>query len=163
MARKTRGAFDAVLVALEWLPHVIMYAFALLCVWLIYPVVRAWREVRLPDKTSEDSYITFDEPQPGDADYTDGSLIRRRNGAAADGNAVMKGASKNKSLYRKRRFPSLQDASSVTLSLIVPAYNEERRLPKMLDETIGYLDNRTRREKKFTYEIIIVDDGSRDK
>lgn len=45
----------------------------------------------------------------------------------------------------------------VFLSIIIPAYNEERRLSNTLDEFIKYL---TRQD--YTYEIIIVDDGSTD-
>eukprot|EP00123_Amoebidium_parasiticum_P005648 comp16793_c0_seq1/m.15182 comp16793_c0_seq1/g.15182 ORF comp16793_c0_seq1/g.15182 comp16793_c0_seq1/m.15182 type:complete len:338 (-) comp16793_c0_seq1:29-1042(-) len=64
----------------------------------------------------------------------------------------------------KKRFPSLvsDQTADVDLSLIVPAYNEEERLPIMLQETIGYLTERQKKDKSFTYEIIIVDDGSRD-
>jgi len=51
----------------------------------------------------------------------------------------------------------------VYLSVIVPSYNEEERLPVMLDETLAYLSDRQKREPTFTYEIIIVDDGSKDK
>jgi dolichyl-phosphate beta-glucosyltransferase len=32
-----------------------------------------------------------------------------------------------------------------------------------LDEALEYLEARQKKEKKFTYEIIIVDDGSKDK
>ncbi|MGI6332612.1 MAG: glycosyltransferase, partial [Zhaonellaceae bacterium] len=39
----------------------------------------------------------------------------------------------------------------------MPAYNEEKRLPKTLEKIHEYL-----REKEFDYEIIVVDDGSRD-
>lgn len=70
--------------------------------------------------------------------------------------------------------------SGVDLTVVVPAYNEEKRLPKMLNETIAYLDARCHSKNKmkhsntydniyndsnnnnFTYEIIIVDDGSVD-
>lgn len=45
----------------------------------------------------------------------------------------------------------------IYLSVIVPAYNEERRLPPTLIEMIDYLD-----EQKYSYEIIVVDDGSTD-
>ena len=44
------------------------------------------------------------------------------------------------------------------LSVIVPAYNEELRLPKTLKKIDGYL-----REQSYSYEILVVDDGSKDK
>ena len=59
-------------------------------------------------------------------------------------------------------FPTIHDKPSKSLSVIVPAYNEEQRLPKMLDEAICYLDQRQQQQKAFTYEIIVVDDGSSD-
>ena len=54
-------------------------------------------------------------------------------------------------------FPSLDSPANVDLSVIVPAYNEELRLPKMLDECLEFLEAR-----KSSYEVIIVDDGSKD-
>ncbi len=59
-------------------------------------------------------------------------------------------------------FPSVYEPATKRMSLIVPAYNEEVRLPTMLDETLHYLEARERRDRDFTFEIIIVDDGSRD-
>jgi len=44
------------------------------------------------------------------------------------------------------------------LSVIVPAYNEEGRLPKTLREIDKYL-----REQTYDYEIIVVSDGSKDR
>ena len=55
-------------------------------------------------------------------------------------------------------FPSLDDPASIDLSVIVPAYNEQLRLPKMLDECLTFLNKRNS-----TYEVIIVDDGSKDR
>ncbi len=49
------------------------------------------------------------------------------------------------------------EASPPDLSIIVPAYNEERRLPPTLIEIIDVLD-----AQKCRYEILVVDDGSRD-
>ncbi|CAG2161250.1 unnamed protein product [Oppiella nova] len=72
---------------------------------------------------------------------------------------------------QRHRFPSLlsSDEPSVYLSVIVPAFNESQRLPKMLDETIDYLETRCRAkttpfgDQLFAYEIIVVDDGSDDR
>jgi dolichyl-phosphate beta-glucosyltransferase len=44
------------------------------------------------------------------------------------------------------------------LSIVIPAYNEEHRLPKTLEHIFGYLQARLYRA-----EIIIVDDGSSDR
>jgi dolichyl-phosphate beta-glucosyltransferase len=43
------------------------------------------------------------------------------------------------------------------LSVIIPSYNEERRIAKTLKEIDGYL-----RKQKYEYEIIVVSDGSKD-
>jgi len=57
-----------------------------------------------------------------------------------------------------KKFGSLEDPSTLDLSVIVPAYCEEERLPKMLDECIKFLEARSS-----SYEVVIVDDGSKDK
>lgn len=46
----------------------------------------------------------------------------------------------------------------IHLSVIIPAYNEEKRLPKTLREINSYLKKQT-----YTSEIIVVSDGSSDK
>ncbi|KNC75836.1 dolichyl-phosphate beta-glucosyltransferase [Sphaeroforma arctica JP610] len=56
-----------------------------------------------------------------------------------------------------------EEEGSVYLTLVVPAYNEEDRMPAMLKETIEYLSKRQKKYKSFTYEFVIVDDGSKDK
>jgi dolichyl-phosphate beta-glucosyltransferase len=43
------------------------------------------------------------------------------------------------------------------LSVVIPAYNEERRLPAYLVEILAYLE-----VQHFSFEVIIVDDGSQD-
>lgn len=47
---------------------------------------------------------------------------------------------------------------SPLISVVVPAYNEAERIAKTLKEIAAYFD-----ERKETYEILVVDDGSRDK
>ena len=59
-------------------------------------------------------------------------------------------------------FPSLSSPASLHLSLIIPAYNESARLPKMMEATLSYLSRRRSASPSFTYELIVVDDGSRD-
>ena len=44
------------------------------------------------------------------------------------------------------------------LSVIIPAYNEEKRLPKTLEEIDKYLSR-----QNYDYEILVVNDGSKDK
>ncbi|GIL48119.1 hypothetical protein Vafri_4815 [Volvox africanus] len=59
--------------------------------------------------------------------------------------------------------PTIFDAPTKALSCIIPAYNEEARLSSTLDEALAYLQRRRDRQgPQFTYEIIIVDDGSKD-
>ncbi|XP_062092677.1 uncharacterized protein LOC133798420 [Humulus lupulus] len=58
--------------------------------------------------------------------------------------------------------PSVFNPAEKYLSLIVPAFNEEHRLPDALDEMMNYLQHRAARDKSFSYEVVIVDDGSAD-
>jgi glycosyltransferase involved in cell wall biosynthesis len=46
----------------------------------------------------------------------------------------------------------------LSLSVVIPAYNEERRLPETLRRLAGFLDQAGRSQA----EVIVVDDGSRD-
>lgn len=46
---------------------------------------------------------------------------------------------------------------SIVLSVVVPAYNEEQRLPDTLAQILGYLDRQAYRS-----EVIVADDGSAD-
>ncbi|KAJ6429148.1 hypothetical protein OIU84_020725 [Salix udensis] len=58
--------------------------------------------------------------------------------------------------------PYIHDPAEKYISLVIPAFNEEHRLPGALDETINYLQERAGKDKSFTYEVVIVDDGSDD-
>jgi dolichyl-phosphate beta-glucosyltransferase len=52
----------------------------------------------------------------------------------------------------------LQDSSTLSLSIIIPAYNEERRIGRCLESLLSYVN-----KKKWDYELIVVEDGSTDK
>lgn len=45
----------------------------------------------------------------------------------------------------------------IHLSVVIPAYNEAKRLPKTLDAVLTYL-----RRQPYTWEVLIVNDGSKD-
>jgi len=47
---------------------------------------------------------------------------------------------------------------SVYLSVVIPAYNEEKRLPKTLKAVVEYL-----KKQDYSWEVVVVDDGSKDK
>ena len=51
----------------------------------------------------------------------------------------------------------LEAHDRLELSVVIPAYNEEHRLPSTLLSILEYLDGRS-----VKYEVIVVDDGSRD-
>merc|ERR1711935_997156 len=68
----------------------------------------------------------------------------------------------------KQVFPRLIEGSSVVkaelyISVVIPSYNERERLPRTLEDAISTLDKRLKVNSTHTWEIIVVDDGSRDK
>ncbi|KAM7111589.1 dolichyl-phosphate beta-glucosyltransferase [Molossus nigricans] len=63
---------------------------------------------------------------------------------------------------QREALPSIAAAPTKQLSVVVPSYNEEKRLPVMMDEALGYLEERQKQDPTFTYELIVVDDGSED-
>ena len=54
--------------------------------------------------------------------------------------------------------PYINDPATMDLSVIVPTYNETKRMPKMLESTIKHVLSVPKRKT----EILIVDDGSTD-
>ncbi|XWS07763.1 hypothetical protein CRYUN_Cryun41cG0018600 [Craigia yunnanensis] len=83
---------------------------------------------------------------------------RRHNNAHVEAPAIFEDP---KSL-KQVPCPYIFDPAEKYLSLIIPAFNEEHRLPGALDETMIYLQQRAAKDKSFSYEVLIVDDGSRD-
>ncbi|XP_004307516.1 PREDICTED: dolichyl-phosphate beta-glucosyltransferase [Fragaria vesca subsp. vesca] len=83
---------------------------------------------------------------------------RRHNNAHVEAPAMFQDP---KSL-KQVECPSIYDPAEKYLSLIIPAFNEELRLPVALEETMNYLQQRAAKDKSFSYEVLIVDDGSVD-
>mmetsp|Transcript_22815 Transcript_22815/g.58481 ORF Transcript_22815/g.58481 Transcript_22815/m.58481 type:complete len:339 (-) Transcript_22815:91-1107(-) len=59
--------------------------------------------------------------------------------------------------------PSVFSEPCKSLSIVIPAFNEEDRLPAAMEETLAYLEARRRLQGPyFTFEVVVVDDGSTD-
>ncbi|KAJ6357724.1 hypothetical protein OIU78_005547 [Salix suchowensis] len=112
---------------------------------------------------------------------------RRHNNSHVDAHAIFEDPNSLKQVP----CPHINDPAEKYISLVIPAFNEEYRLPGALDETIKYsafhykekidysfslpdmqnsrnkndkiiLKHRAAKDKSFTYEVVIVDDGSAD-
>ncbi|KAF7458981.1 dolichyl phosphate glucosyltransferase [Cryptosporidium felis] len=57
---------------------------------------------------------------------------------------------------------NLERSPEVYLSIVVPAFNEEERIWTTLNSMLDYMEERSRSDSTFRYEIILVDDGSSD-
>ncbi|XP_059628126.1 uncharacterized protein LOC132270925 isoform X2 [Cornus florida] len=55
--------------------------------------------------------------------------------------------------------PYIFDPAEKYISLIIPAFNEEHRLPGALDETMNYLQERAAMDKSFSYEGMLHSRG----
>jgi dolichyl-phosphate beta-glucosyltransferase len=58
----------------------------------------------------------------------------------------------------RTEFKIMSDPSAIRLSVVMPAYNEELRIPQTLQQSIDYL-----KLQPYRSEIIVVDDGSKDR
>jgi dolichyl-phosphate beta-glucosyltransferase len=52
----------------------------------------------------------------------------------------------------------IKNMQDIFLSVVIPAYNEEKRLKRTINEIFDYLS-----KKNFSFEVIVVNDGSKDK
>ena len=53
----------------------------------------------------------------------------------------------------------MTEGESMKISVVIPFYNEERMIEKMYSELVHVLNQQTKEE----FEIILIDDGSKDK
>jgi dolichyl-phosphate beta-glucosyltransferase len=58
----------------------------------------------------------------------------------------------------RKRLPMSASDTGIFLSVVIPAYNEELRLPKTLTAVIDYLQRQS-----YSWEVTVVDDGSSDR
>jgi dolichyl-phosphate beta-glucosyltransferase len=57
-----------------------------------------------------------------------------------------------------KAYNTLNNGKKIYLSLVIPAFNEENRLPRTLERVGKYF-----LQQSYTYEVIVVDDGSADR
>lgn len=87
--------------------------------------------------------------------------MRKLNQDCLNSNAAM--FFMDPSQLNKVPLPCIHSEASKTLSVIFPAYNEASRMPAALDEALEYLRERRQRQGvAFSFEVIVVDDGSQD-
>jgi dolichyl-phosphate beta-glucosyltransferase len=53
--------------------------------------------------------------------------------------------------------------AEVHLSVVIPAHNEELSILRTIEQIVDYLSGRRASESSFTWEVIVVDDGSADR
>lgn len=54
------------------------------------------------------------------------------------------------------------DTPQYKLTVVIPAYNEEKRLEFMLNDAYKSLAHKVKSDSTYTCEVILVDDGSKD-
>jgi dolichyl-phosphate beta-glucosyltransferase len=64
---------------------------------------------------------------------------------------------RNRPTLNRRQRKIKTDTVQPFLSIVIPAYNEERRLPRSLEKVLAFLQTRD-----YPAEVIVVDDGSTD-
>jgi len=50
------------------------------------------------------------------------------------------------------------ESGALDVTIVIPAFNEAKRLPRTLDSLISWIERRPER-----FEVIVVDDGSTDR
>eukprot|EP00126_Sphaerothecum_destruens_P000569 Sdes_comp10702_c0_seq1m2387 len=113
-------------------------------------------------------FVKFSSPTRKERSETEGYFLTPSTNSSAS--PADKNASKKKSKISPFAIHP-EDNNLVDLSFVIPAYNEEKRLPLMTEQLFSYMQNRSKASvpkkpassKPFKYEVILVDDGSKDK
>ncbi|KAG0359603.1 dolichyl-phosphate beta-glucosyltransferase, partial [Gamsiella multidivaricata] len=120
---------------------------------------------RLKDQASSSALSSASSPSPSPAPAPSSTTAPTTIPPTTLKNKKVAGGATRSEKY-KTQLPRLtrtdEGSPQRTLSVVVPAYNESERLPIMMKETLEFLKAQSQRDPKFTYEILIVDDGSQD-
>jgi dolichyl-phosphate beta-glucosyltransferase len=102
-------------------------------------------------------YVVFDRF------ISDATLFDLINLPASDPRKLTYYVEPSQSVNDPLPFSSLFGPPEVYVTLVIPILNEESWLPTVLADAIWYLTLRQTNEASFSWEIIVADDGSRDR
>ena len=107
---------------LWWIATVLLMGCCGGMAWVFQPATVAWRARQRPPHECEDTFV----------EVTTSTQSKSSSSAAPE---------------HLEPFPSVHDPASVTVSVIVPAYNEEGRLPSMMDPTLDFFGSKMKTER----------------
>src|SRR5215211_7937616 len=76
------------------------------------------------------------------------------NESAKYGNIIL-----NSYIFHKGCILEMREEENHSVSIIIPIYNEEKRIAKCIERTVDYLENHT----NWDFEIVVANDASNDK
>ena len=109
----------------------------------------------LPEKFKKPSNSRPDKPRNSQNRNNGRNGNRNGYGNAKTGHRQFNRPSSRPQITQSTQIPAKNQ--EIFLSVIIPAYNEEKRLPKTLEILDAYL-----RKQPYNYEIIVANDGSKD-
>ncbi|RLN74447.1 hypothetical protein BBJ28_00010925 [Nothophytophthora sp. Chile5] len=126
---------------------------ALLLSWIRAPIAQAARLSKEVDPPQENSFEDPNAPDDRTKTYVGELLLK---GEKVDHLSCC---------FRlaRRVFETLgEEKATLSLTVVIPAYNEEERILVTLKDTVAFLESKKRQDPSFSYEILVVDDCSQD-
>ncbi|RLN70649.1 hypothetical protein BBJ28_00015074 [Nothophytophthora sp. Chile5] len=128
---------------------------ALLLSWIRAPIAEAARLAKEVDPPQENAFEDPNAPDDRTKTYV-GVLLRK--GEEVDKLCVCDCVS-----VSVRVFETLgAEKAALSLTVVIPAYNEEKRILVTLKDTVAFLESKKHQDPSFSYEILVVDDCSQD-
>ena len=93
---------------------------------------------------------------------TDATIYDRTNLPSGDPDRLTYYVEPSPSPDEMIQYPSIFDLPEIDLSVIIPAFNNDKTLSNVIEDTMRVLDQCHAQDKSFLWEIIVVDDNSSD-
>lgn len=145
------------------LAFVLLLALSAVCEWptLFYNILLSFARCRPPRHGPGSAFLTHSYLQFAISIFS--GVQRHVSGLRSDERSFVDPATKQRVPFLPPFATPSTAKDDVYLSVVFPAYNEAERMPITIEETVAYLKQRGKKEPTFTWEIVIVDDGSRDR